>query len=149
MPKGRRDINSEIRWCARTSADLPWRCNAIWPQEKHIGSLDNCAGRAREMDAAKPVLACEMALEALQALWRKPSFQEIQSFPPFSVTSPSSAQWLCPMATSKRNLGERSGILVQVEPLSVFVDPAGESCRRIRQIRRDLLDIPCPGEDAQ
>ena len=39
--------------------------------------------------------------------------------------------------------------LVNVEPLSVFVDPTGEKLPGGPQIRRDLLDIPGVGEDAQ
>jgi phenylalanyl-tRNA synthetase beta chain len=79
------------------------------------------------MDAQKPVLACEIALKALQALWRKPSFREIPKFP--SILRDIAV--LCPMTLSYADLEKEiwasdPEFLVNVEPLSVFVDPAGE-----------------------
>ena len=97
-------------------------------KEKHIGLLGQLAPAvAREMDAIKPVLACEIALEALQALWRKPSFQEIPKFP--SILRDIAV--VCPMAMSYGDIENEiwasdPEFPRQVEPLSVFVDPTGE-----------------------
>ena len=115
--------------CTRTAARSPMalQCD-LAAEEKHIGLLGQLLPAvAREMDAQKPVLACEIALEALQALWRKPSFREIPKFP--SILRDIAA--VCPMALSYADLENEiwesdPEFLVNVEPLSVFVDPTGE-----------------------
>jgi phenylalanyl-tRNA synthetase beta chain len=115
--------------CTRTAARSPMalQCDLI-AEEKHIGLLGQLAPTvAREMDAAKPVLVCEMDLAALQPLWRKPSFREIPKFP--SILRDIAV--VCPLAISYGDIENEiwasdPEFLVKVEPLSVFVDPAGE-----------------------
>jgi phenylalanyl-tRNA synthetase beta chain len=115
--------------CTRTAARSPMglQCD-LAVAEKQIGLLGQLAPAvAREMDAPKPVLACEIALEALQALWRKPSFQQIAKFP--SILRDIAV--VSPMAMSYGDIeseiwASNPEFLVKVEPFSVFVDPAGE-----------------------
>jgi phenylalanyl-tRNA synthetase beta chain len=115
--------------CRRTPVRSPMalQCD-LAAGEKHLGVLGQLAPvAAREMDALKPVLACEMDLGALQAFWRKPSFQEIPKFP--SVLRDIAV--VCPMAISYDDIeheiwASNPEFLVKVEPLSVFVDPTGE-----------------------
>ena len=115
--------------CTRTPVRSPMalQCD-LAAGEQHLGVLGQLAPTAaREMDALKPVLVCEMALEALQAFWRKPSFQEIPKFP--SILRDIAV--VCPMAMSYGDIEHEiwasdPEFLVNVEPLSVFVDPTGE-----------------------
>ena len=120
-----RDALVSTRTAARSPMGL--QCD-LAVAEKHIGLLGQLAPAvAREMDAPKPVLACEIALEALQALWRKLSFQQIAKFP--SILRDIAV--VSPMAMSYGDIeneiwASHPEFLVKVEPLSVFVDPAGE-----------------------
>jgi phenylalanyl-tRNA synthetase beta chain len=115
--------------CTRTAARPPLalQCD-LAVEKKQIGMLGQLAPAvAREMDAPKPVLTCEIALKALQALWRKPAYKEIAKFP--SVLRDIAV--VCPMAMSYGDIEKEiwacdPEFLVKVEPLSVFVDPAGE-----------------------
>jgi phenylalanyl-tRNA synthetase beta chain len=115
--------------CTRTAARSPMALQCgLTAEEKHLGLLGQLAPAvAREMGASKPVLACEMALDALQTLWRKLSFQEIPKFP--SILRDIAV--VCPAAMSYADIANeiwssRPEFLVKVEPLSVFVDPTGE-----------------------
>ena len=115
--------------CTRTTPQSPMalQCD-LAAKAKQIGLLGQLAPAvAREMAAAKPVLACEMDLEALHVLWRKPSFREIPKFP--SIIRDIAV--VCPMALSYGDIEDEiwasnPEFLVKVEPFSVFVDPAGE-----------------------
>jgi phenylalanyl-tRNA synthetase beta chain len=115
--------------CTRTTARFPMalQCD-LAVGKKQIGVLGQLAPAvAREMDAPKPVLACEIDLETLQALWRKPSYQEIAKFPPIARD----IAIVCPLTISYGDIEKEiwasdPEFLVRVEPLSVFMDPTGE-----------------------
>ena len=95
---------------------------------KHVGFLGQLApALARQIDATRPVLACEMALEALQTLWRRPSFEEVPKFPPIVRD----IAVVCPIAIAYGDIEKAVweadlAFLGKVEPLSVFVDPSGK-----------------------
>ena len=115
--------------CARTVAISPMALQCeLAAEEKNIGLLGQLSPAiAREMDAAKPVLACEMTLQALQTLWRRPSFQEVPKFPPILRD----IAVVCQMSMSYGQIEKEiwagdPEFLVNVEPLSLFVDPSGQ-----------------------
>jgi phenylalanyl-tRNA synthetase beta chain len=134
--------------CRRSVAKPPMalQCELL-AEGKHIGLLAQLAPAvAREMDATKPVLACEMALETLQTVWHRPSFVEIAKFPPIVRD----IAVVCPNTMSYGDIENEIwqanvAFLEKVQPLSVFVDPTGEKLPADRKSIAISLTFRAPG----
>ena len=121
-------------------------------EEKHLGVLGQLAPAIASGNGCAQASARlrDGSARRSKLFWRKPSFQEIPKFP--SILRDIAV--VCPMAMSYGRIENEiwasdPEFLVKVEPLSVFVDPIGRKAAAGPQICRDLLDIPCLGEDAQ
>ena len=119
-------------------------------QGERIGVLGQLAPAfARALDAIKPVLVGEIALEKLRAI-RLPVFHDIPKFP--AVVRDIAV--VCPIALPYGDLerelwNANEKFLVRIEPFDILCGSFRRKTARQSQIDRDLLDIPRAGEDAE
>ena len=119
-------------------------------QGERIGMLGQLAPAfARALDAIKPVLVGEIALEKLRAI-RLPVFHDIPKFP--AVVRDIAV--VCPIALPYGDLetelwNAKEKFLVRIEPFDIYTGSLRRKTARQSQIDRDLLDIPRAGEDAE
>ena len=97
-------------------------------QGRRIGILGQLAPAfARTLNAIKPVLIGEIALEILRTIRRPPAFHDIPKFP--AVVRDIAV--VCPIALPYGNIeselwNANEEFLVKIEPFDVYVDPSAE-----------------------